>query len=127
VPVCTKCGQEASPEDIYTVNGQGMCEDCALANQSAPKPCDVWAVRIATNTRKQLGMQGTEGLTERQAAIYEFIAAKNGATMADLQREFNLAESELRKELAVLRHCELGRAEKRGVEVYYVPWDIDQG
>jgi hypothetical protein len=33
-----------------------------------------------------------------------------------------VSEEEVRRQFSVLRHCELARAEKRGNEVYLVPW-----
>ena len=49
-----------------------------MAVQNRPQPCDVWAVRIATNTRRSLGQTGAEGLTELQRRIYEFITRSGG-------------------------------------------------
>ncbi|GAW94248.1 hypothetical protein [Calderihabitans maritimus] len=124
--VCPQCGREVDQDDMYQVNGQEMCDDCALERQNIPKPCDVWAVRIATNTRKSMGMRGTEGLTDRQKAIYEFISSQKGATLEQLKQKFSLTENEIRKEIAVLRHCELARAHKRGNDIYFVPWDYKE-
>jgi len=120
---CARCGNEVSADDLYYVQGQYLCEDCAMAAQRGPKPCDVWAVRIATNTRRSLGQTGTEGLTEVQRRIYEYIKETGGATARSIGEALGLSEEQVRREFAVLRHCELGRAEKRGDEVYLVPWE----
>jgi len=123
MPVCSKCGEIVDKEDIYQINGKDVCEDCAISSHNGPKPCDVWAVRIATNTRKQQGQQGTDGLTERQKAIYNFLDSKKGASLQELLQELQISETDLRKEFAVLRHCELARAHKKENKVIYVTWD----
>ncbi|MFZ5945597.1 MAG: hypothetical protein ACOYVD_15995 [Bacillota bacterium] len=72
---------------------------------------------------KQLGQQGTEGLTERQKAIFNYLESKNGATLQEMLQEFKISETELRKEFAVLRHCELAKAQKRDNDVIFVVWN----
>lgn len=93
-----------------------------MAVQNRPQPCDVWAVRIATNTRRSLGQTGAEGLTELQRQIYEFITRSGGASLRAVAEALGLSEEEVRRQFAVLRHCELARAEKRGNNIYLVPW-----
>lgn len=111
---CARCGAEVPADEIYQVRGQELCEDCAMAASQGPRPCDVWAVRIATNTRRSLGQSGTEGLTPRQRQIYEYIKEQGGAPAGQIAAALGLTAEEVRREFAVLRHCELGRAEKRG-------------
>ncbi|HHT63721.1 MAG: hypothetical protein ACOX4H_12330 [Bacillota bacterium] len=39
---CAKCGKEVASEDVYVVNGQNLCEGCAIgsSSQKSPsKPC----------------------------------------------------------------------------------------
>lgn len=120
---CARCGQDFLKEDLYFLNGRYLCEDCAMAALEGPKPCDVWAVRIATNTRRSLGQTGTEGLTEVQRKIYEYIKETGGATAASIAEALGVGVEQIRREFAVLRHCELARAEKRGEEIYFVPWN----
>jgi hypothetical protein len=43
------------------------------------KACDPWAVYTATRTRETSGLNGAEGLTELQKAIYEFVKSKGKA------------------------------------------------
>ncbi|MDS1029227.1 HTH domain-containing protein [Bacillota bacterium LX-D] len=121
--VCAKCGQELALDDVYKVNGRDYCEDCAMSKQTVLKPCDTMAVHSATSTRKQLGLKGTEGLTPRQKAIYEFLKEKEGATVEEIMKKIGASETEIRKELAILRHCELGKAYKKGDQILFVPWD----
>ncbi|TDA64062.1 MAG: hypothetical protein D9V47_14495 [Clostridia bacterium] len=120
---CVRCGSEVDPDEIYQVQGQQLCEDCAMAAQKGPKACDVWAVRIATHTRSSLGHQGTEGLTELQSKIYDYIRSTGGATAREITEALEITAAQFEREFAILRHCELGRATKRGNEVYFIPWD----
>ncbi|MGB9887300.1 MAG: hypothetical protein ACPLRW_09910 [Moorellales bacterium] len=46
---CGRCGSEVPEYDLYLVQGQYLCEDCAMARQTRLQACDVWAVRIALN------------------------------------------------------------------------------
>lgn len=119
---CGRCGNEVPEEDLYFVQGQYLCEDCAMARQARPQACDVWAVRIATNTRRSLGQTGAEGLTELQRRIYEFIIKSGGASPGVVAEALGVSEEEVRRQFSVLRHCELARAEKRGDEICLVPW-----
>ena len=123
VEKCSKCGVLVEKEDFYQLNGQEVCEDCAISSHKGPQACDVWAVKIATNTRKQQGLEGTDGLTQRQKEIHDFLDNKKGATLQELLQEFSLSEGELRKEIAVLRHCELARAHQKESGVVFVTWD----
>ena len=65
-------------------------------------------------------MNGAEGLTDLQKAIYEFIKGKGKATRAELIAHFNLKEIELQSELAVMRHCELVKGYREGDRIYLV-------
>jgi predicted HTH transcriptional regulator len=84
------------------------------------KACDPWAVYSATRSRETLGLKGTEGLTELQQAIYEFVRSNGKATREELMRNFNLAEPELQTQLAILRHCQLVKGTKEGNKIYLV-------
>jgi len=86
------------------------------------KACDPWAVYLATRTREHSGLVGTEGLTEIQKEIYEFIQSKGKVTLEELLGRFNMSESEMRAEFAVLRHSELVKGSKEVDKVYIVPF-----
>jgi len=65
-------------------------------------------------------MNGAEGLTDLQKAIYEFIKGKGKVTREELIEHFNLKEIELQSQLAVMRHCELVKGHKEGDRIYLV-------
>jgi predicted transcriptional regulator len=90
--------------------------------RNPPKACDPWAVYSATRSRQSQGITGSEGLTESQKTIYNFIREKRKVTQEELIQRFNLKEIELQTHLAILRHCELVKGDKEGDRVYLVPF-----
>lgn len=115
---CSKCNQDA-PEDLTYVHlGETLCEDCYLEAINKVKACDPWAVYHATRVRENMGLEGTEGLTELQKAIYEFIKSRCRATGEEVMENFRLSQQEMETNFAILRHCELIRAYKDNGEIY---------
>jgi recombinational DNA repair protein (RecF pathway) len=117
---CKRCGREISDNERYEYGGETLCEDCYINVRYPMKACDPWAVYSATRSRETLGLKGTEGLTELQQAIYEFVRSNGKATREELMRNFNLAEPELQTQLAILRHCQLVKGTKEGNKIYLV-------
>lgn len=120
---CDHCGREVSADDSYQHLGETLCEDCYIDMRYPAKACDPWAVYSATRSGETLGLKGAEGLTEQQQAIYEFIRGKGKATKEQLSENFELTETELRRQLAILRHCELVKGHKEADRIYLVPFD----
>ena len=89
-------------------SGKVLCEDCYVEAISLPKTCDVAAVYSAKMARKQAGQQGTDGLTELQKGIYEYVKVNGGKVAFEaLMKKFQLSDPEMRRVFAPLRHCEL--------------------
>jgi hypothetical protein len=84
--------------------------------------CDPWAVYSAKRFRKLAGLQGAQGLTGCQTAIYEFIKSKGKVTFEELQDAVQLPPQDLRNQIAILRHCELVKAQSEDRKVYFVPF-----
>lgn len=84
--------------------------------------CDPWAVYSAKRFRKLAGLQGAQGLTEQQKAIYEFIKSKGKVTFRELQRAVQLPPQELENQIAILRHCELVKGQSEEGNVYLAPF-----
>jgi predicted HTH transcriptional regulator len=84
--------------------------------------CDPWAVYSAKRFRKLVGLQGAQGLTEQQKAIYEFIKSKGKVTFEELQHAMQLPSRELENQIAILRHCELVKGQSEDGKVYLVPF-----
>jgi AraC-like DNA-binding protein len=110
--ICERC-QELIPEgDEMNYMGTVLCEDCYVEAVSLPKTCDVAAVYSAKLSRKLAGQKGTEGLTELQKEIYEYVKANGKVTPEALAKEFHLSVSQLQREFTTLRHCELLKGTK---------------
>lgn len=119
---CQKCHREIARGDSFTRGGQILCEDCYIEASHRVQTCDPLAVRSATRFRKTSGLEATEGLTEVQKAICEFIKSRGKATIEELFTTFHLSPQELENQIAILRHCELVKGEKEGNKVYLTPF-----
>jgi hypothetical protein len=120
---CKRCGREISNNELYEYLGETLCEDCYIDIKYPVKACDPWAVYSATRSRETLGLKETEGLTELQEAIYDFVKNSSKVTGEEIMNKFNLTESELQTQLAILRHCELIKGTKEDGRIYLVPFD----
>jgi hypothetical protein len=119
---CARCEREVPEKDSFSHLGQTLCEDCYIDVRNPPRACDPWAVYAATRSREIEGTTGSEGLTEVQKSIFEFVLGKGKVTKEELGRHFNLLDIELQTHLAVLRHCELVKGSKEGDRIYLVPF-----
>ena len=105
---CNRCGREVKEGDSYTHFGETLCEDCYLDMRLEVKGCDPWAVHSATRLRESSGLKGNEGLNELQKE--------------EVMEILSLSESEMRIQLAILRHCELVKGHKEDGKVYLIPF-----
>jgi hypothetical protein len=119
---CHRCGREIRDGDSCTYLGETLCDDCYMDARFSAKACDPWAVYTATRTRETSGLNGAEGLTELQKAIYEFVKSKGKALTEEVIENFNISRDELESQFAVLRHCELVKGRKEGDRFYLVPF-----
>jgi len=119
---CNRCGREVKEGDSYTHFGETLCEDCYLDMRLGVKGCDPWAVHSATRLRESSGLAGAEGLNELQKAIYELVKSKGKVTREEVMEILSLSESEMRIQLAILRHCELVKGHKEDGKVYLIPF-----
>jgi len=122
---CARCKQTVPEGDSYNYYGKILCEDCYIQAIEPPRTCDVAAVHAAKTHREMFGQTGTEGLTEQQKDIVEYVNKQNKATKPELISTFGLSAPELDRLIAVLRHCELIKARKIETEVYIVPFDLE--
>ena len=120
---CNRCGREVPAENSYQHLRETLCEDCCIDVRYPAKACDPWAVYTATRSRQRLGLKDSQGLTDQQQAIYDFIKRRGKVTREELLKNFNLTESELQVQLATLRHCELVKGMKEEGRIYAVPFD----
>lgn len=119
---CQNCGKEVPSEELFATEGKDLCEDCYIDVNHRIRVCDPWGERSKKIYRESHGLEGTDGLTDQQKKIYEYIQSLGKATMADIREKFNLPEAELNNQFAILRHCQLLKGKKEGDMVYIVPW-----
>ena len=119
---CQNCGKEVSEEEVFATEGKTLCEDCYIDVGHRIRICDPWGERSKKIFRKGHGLEGTDGLTDLQKAIYEYIETRGKATRIELMEEFKLPATELDNEFAILRHCQLLKGRKEGDIVYIVLW-----
>ncbi len=122
---CARCQNQIPDGEGYDYYGQVFCEDCYVGAVEPPRTCDVAAVHAAKSARAMAGQTGTEGLTELQKNIYDYVKQHGKATKAELVEKFKLADWELDKQFAVLRHCELLKGRKEGNRIYVIPFEKD--
>lgn len=122
---CARCNQIVPEDETYNYYGKILCEDCYIQAIEPPRTCDVAAVHAAKTHREMLGQTGTDGLTELQKNIFEYVKKHNKATKPELISSFGLSVPELDRLISVLRHCELIKARKIENEIYIVPFDLE--
>lgn len=122
---CTRCKQPIPEGESCNYHGKILCEDCYIQAVEPLRTCDVAAVHSAKTHRAMSGQTGTEGLTEQQKNIFEYVKKHGKATKQELIGTFGLSALELDKLVAVLRHCELIKARKIDSEIYIVPFSLE--
>lgn len=120
---CQICSKEIPEEEVFATEGKTLCEDCYIDVGHRIRVCDPWAERSKRIFRESHGLEGTEGLTDLQKDIYEFIKTKGKATTAELMEKFKLPPTELENQFAILRHCQLVKGKKEDDKVYIVLWE----
>lgn len=125
--LCARCKEEIPQGEEMKYAGQTLCEDCYIEAIEPPRTCDVTAVYSAKLARKLAGQEGTDGLTELQKEMYEYVKAAGKVTPEALARKFQLAKWQLEKQLATLRHCELLKAAMIDGQKYIVIMDGGPG
>ena len=115
---CDRCRQELQEEERFVHGSEILCEDCYLEAVHSITPCDPWAAYNAQSYRESFGVEGTDGLSDLQKAIYEFISTKGQVSMDELLQIFDMPAREFRIIFAVLRHCGLVRAYRQNGSIY---------
>ena len=120
--ICERCKDEIPDGEQFEHMGQVLCEDCYIEAIEPPRTCDVTAVYSAKLARKIAGQEGTEGLTELQKDIYNFIKNEGPVTHEQIMKKFSLAKWQLEKNFATLRHCELVRGYRENGIIFVTIW-----
>jgi late competence protein required for DNA uptake (superfamily II DNA/RNA helicase) len=119
---CQSCGKEIAEDEVFATEGKTLCENCYIDVGHRIRVCDPWGVRSKQIFRESHGLEGTDGLTDLQKEIYEYILQKGKATKAELMERFQIPSPELENQFAILRHCQLLKGKKEGDAVYIVLW-----
>ncbi len=143
---CQNCGKEVPAKDIFPSEGKPLseftvgyyqsmtysetfptegkilCEDCYIDNAHRVRICDLWGERSKRIFRESHGLEGTEGLTDLQKEIYEYVVALGSATVEEIAEKFNVHQTDLENQLATLKHCQLLKGKREGDMAYIVPW-----
>ncbi len=117
---CSRCDREISEDATYAYQGKALCEDCMMEIGLHAGKCEPWASYLATKTRESQGLKGTEGLTELQKKVYEFITSKGKVTREEVKKNLSLSEAEIDAQLTPLMHSELVKERGEGGNVYLV-------
>lgn len=115
---CSRCGREISERERYVHQGQVYCDDCLMEIGLHAGKCEPWASYLASKERT--GMTGTEGLTELQRKVYEFIKRKGKVTREELKQNISLSEAEIDAQLTPLMHSELVKERGERGNLYLV-------
>lgn len=121
--ICEICKEQIAEGDQCNHLGKILCEDCYVEAIEPPRTCDVAAVYSAKMSRKLAGQEGTDGLTDLQKDIYNFIKAEGKVTHEQILKKFNLAKWQLEKNFATLRHCELVSGFKENNQIFVRIWE----
>ena len=118
---CQNCGAEMAQEESYELGGEWFCEDCYMEIFHPLPVGDCYADLATRMIRERLGQSGTEGLSELQKGIYDFIKERGKVTPEEVARQFNLTLSEMQRQYAVLKWCGLTRGYLEAGKIYLSP------
>jgi len=114
---CDKCQADIEPNEVYSLHGMTLCEDCYLDQVARPKTCDPWAVYMA----KQTG--GDESsLTQLQQSLLEYIQKSWPVSKERICSDLGLTDDDFQTNFSVLRHLELARACQVNGEKRFLPF-----
>lgn len=120
--ICEQCKIAITEGDEVTFRGRIICEDCYVESIEPPRTCDVAAVYSAKQARKAAGQEGTDGLTDLQKDIYNYIKTEGPVTREQIMERFQLTGPHLERNFTVLRHCELARGFRENGKVLITIW-----
>lgn len=117
---CSRCQKKITESQSYVNKGNVYCEDCLMDIGLSARECDPWATYVDNRTRERAGQKGTEGLTELEKKVYNFVKSKGKATREDVMKGLKLSDTELRTQLIPLLHSELVKEKSEGRQQYLV-------
>ena len=117
---CSRCGREISQEQSYVNQGRVFCKDCLMDIGLSIKECDPLAAYVDNRTRERSGLEGTEGLTDIEKKVYEFVKSKGRAIRAEVMEALKLSEIDLKSQLVPLMHTDLIKEHSESGTMYLI-------
>ena len=108
---CERCRELIPEGEERERYGQILCEDCYMDLLSPLKACDPWAVHSAETFAKEEGY--VLELNATQQKILDTLCADGPMEPKRLSETLQIKETDLEREIAVLRHMEKVRGEIR--------------
>jgi hypothetical protein len=104
------------------VGDEVLCDDCHMEETHPVQTCDPKAIRSAKVLGKSDSQSGKDSLDALQQALYKFVKDKGKVTLQEICNEFSLSPVRAQNQFAVLRHLELVKGKKEGIQTYIVPF-----
>ena len=120
---CERCKQPIPEGEKCEFKGKILCEDCYIEAIEPRRTCDVAAVHSAKTHREMAGQTGTDGLTEQQKKIYEYVVEHGRVTKQEICSDLGLSSADMDREMSILRHCELLSGRKMDDGVFIIPFE----
>lgn len=119
---CDQCQGTIEAGEEREHHSRTLCDDCYMDALSPAQGCDPWAVYLGTRTANSA--DGEVQVSENQAKILKIITEDGAMPFEAMLEKFEgrLSQSDLRKELAALRHMEKIRAAKQDGTVVIRLW-----
>ena len=116
---CKRCDRQLSDNQSYEYQGETLCEDCYVDRyRPSITACDPLGSSCSYSLQEEAGAgRCPQGLTDQQRAMYEFVKSQGKATGEEIMQKFNLTDSQMQSQLAILRHCELVKGHKEGNKI----------
>jgi hypothetical protein len=109
---CERCKKILLEDEQRALYGQILCEDCYMDLLSPLKACDPWAVHSATTFVKEESDELR--LTPVQQNIVDILRNEGPQESENLCERLRIKETDIERDIAVLRHMEKIRGELRG-------------
>jgi len=106
---CERCQDRIPNGEERKLHGRILCEDCYMDLLSPSKACDPWAVHSAKTFLKQ--SRHEIELNPSQEKILHVLTEKGPTEAGELMNILEMKQTDLERELAVLRHMEKIRGE----------------
>ena len=117
---CDRCNDTIESGEERELHSQVLCEDCYMDALSPAQGCDPWAVYLAKSSGDETKDQAN--LTGTQVKIIQTLKETGGLERDALSERLQINPSDLKRDLATLRHMEKIRAEKRNEKIMIRLW-----